>query len=66
MDIEKELDKLEQRNNEFKNELSNVIRLADNIQSVVKDTLEGHATKLQCRSEITKYANEIIKRLEYR
>jgi hypothetical protein len=62
---EKLLDNIMERQEDFKNELANVIRIADNIQSVTRDYLQGHASKFQCRNEIIKYANEIIKRVSY-
>ena len=41
--------------------LSDILRLANTISGVAKDTLDTRVTSVQGRNEITRYAKEIIK-----
>jgi len=43
------------------NKLANIIRLSDNIQSVTRDTIQGHATTVQGKDAILKYVKEVTK-----
>jgi len=65
MDTEKEIDKIMEKRELFKNNLANIIRIADNISSIAKDGINSYASPLQTRVEINKMIAEIQKYIAY-